>query len=711
MGSVWAARDEATQATRIIKQLRLDAPELLEAFRGECALLSRLSHRHLVRVIDFGSARLRGELLHYYVAELIVGSTLSEYASRGALTPGTLLRPILDAVDGLSVLHEARFCHGDFTPGNVLVRADGSGVLIDLGLTRPFGRLDSVGGTEGFIAPELLQGGAADARCDSYAIGVTLQRCFASARLSPPAEVARLIERACREDPLARPADSREILEALGRRSRLSERLAAPAELVGRSAEVAHFARWFAAFRSSERTPRVLHLSAAPGMGSSRLFQELLWRAELEVNVLRAHGSEVGAVGRLLAAALEQEQPINSLNAMLAALPTLLERAEPLLLFVEDYERLGARERELLLSVARLLEHPSSIALVLSGREPPPGVACEALAVGPLSLVATREWARGLLSEERVQALHRATGGSPTLLETALHEADPSSRAREPGDVERATERAAAAAIAALSPPDRATLALISVVGGELAPETELVTWQQVEPLLERNLIARQANRVRVSNDAARAIASHALTASERSRAHLSAAQWRLSPEQTLLDASLRFALGIAHLAEGGDLTQAEALYEQLSAELRRAARSTATPLLALATRIKRPELALDLSDLLLAGGLPRAALSAASRAVRLRGGAALREAATLRVCDALVRLGRPARAELLLERQLARSAGSPEIAERLARARLSRADYRGAAETARAALAEATSPELEARLRETSGVGPGLSR
>ena len=703
MGSVWGARDEVTQAPRVIKQLRLDAPELLDAFRGEYALLSRLSHRHLVRVIDFGSARLRGELLHYYVAEQIEGRTLRDHAQSAALTGAVLLRPILDALEGLSVLHEARLRHGDFTPSNVIVRSDGTGVLIDLGLTRPFGLLESVAGTEGFIAPELVQGASGDARSDSYAVGVTLRRCFESARLAPPSEVARLIERACREDPVQRPADAREMLEALGRRTQLSERLAVPAELVGRRAEIAQFETWFAAL-DEHSSPRVLCLSAAPGMGSSRLFQELLSRVELDVAVLRAHGGEAGAIGRLLGAALQREQPVDSVNGLLAALPALLERSERLLLFVEDHERLETGQRELLLSFVRLIGESSSLALVLSGHEPLPGVVCDTIAIGPLSLAATRDWTRGLLSEEHVQALHRETGGSPARLETALRNTDRASPTRSARDGELDSDQRTKAAISRLQPAARALLALLVVLGGELTPGAELATWQDFEPLVEAGLVVREAERARLRHDATRVLEDGLLSPNELSRAHSSAAKWRLSCEVPP-EPSVRFALAIAHLAQGGQLAHAEALYEQMSREFLPRARSTAKPLLALATRTMRAELTLQLSEVLLAGGLPRAALRAAARTLRLPGGRSLLESATLRVSEALVRLGRPARAEMLLGRYLTRAASAPEIAERLARARLSRGDYRGAAETAQGALGETATAELEGRLRETIGV------
>ena len=84
--------------------------------------------------------------------------TLGERARRGAGATD-LLRPVLDALSGLSTLHEIGIRHGDFTPENVLVGRSGVGVLIDLGCARPFGRTEQLAGTEGFLAPELLEAG------------------------------------------------------------------------------------------------------------------------------------------------------------------------------------------------------------------------------------------------------------------------------------------------------------------------------------------------------------------------------------------------------------------------------------------------------------------------------------------------------------------------------------------------------------------------
>src|SRR6187402_324277 len=79
-GSVYLAHEEPSGTERVVKQLRADAPDVLASFRDEFALLSRLSHPHLLRVLDFGAARIRGALLHYYVADRVPGCTLTQWA-------------------------------------------------------------------------------------------------------------------------------------------------------------------------------------------------------------------------------------------------------------------------------------------------------------------------------------------------------------------------------------------------------------------------------------------------------------------------------------------------------------------------------------------------------------------------------------------------------------------------------------------------------
>ena len=69
--------------------------------------------------------------------EYAEGETLSEVLQRkGTLTESELKQLLLPILDGLEAVHEADFLHRDIKPGNIVIRDDGSPVLIDSGSAR-----------------------------------------------------------------------------------------------------------------------------------------------------------------------------------------------------------------------------------------------------------------------------------------------------------------------------------------------------------------------------------------------------------------------------------------------------------------------------------------------------------------------------------------------------------------------------------------------
>ena len=70
----------------------------------------------------------------YSVMEYAEGETLSELLQRkGTLTESELKQLLFPILDGLEAVHEADFLHRDIKPGNIVIRDDGSPVLIDFG--------------------------------------------------------------------------------------------------------------------------------------------------------------------------------------------------------------------------------------------------------------------------------------------------------------------------------------------------------------------------------------------------------------------------------------------------------------------------------------------------------------------------------------------------------------------------------------------------
>ena len=83
--------------------------------------------------------------------------------------------------DALHSIHTQQVIHLDFKPENVLLRGDGSAVLLDFGFSRHAHYPDLLAeerkfaaGSAGYVSPEQLRGNRSDSRSDIFALGVVL---------------------------------------------------------------------------------------------------------------------------------------------------------------------------------------------------------------------------------------------------------------------------------------------------------------------------------------------------------------------------------------------------------------------------------------------------------------------------------------------------------------------------------------------------------
>ncbi len=174
--------------------------DLRGAFEAAGGLALGVLHPNVVRTyaverVPWGTAS------PYLVMELVEGTPLSALLDaaleRGAgLAPERVARLGRDIARGLACLHalsdadgaSLKFVHRDVTPHNVMVRADGSAVLVDLDLARFRDRpghtsTGVVKGKQAYATPEQIDGGPVGPRSDLFSLGVVLWELAAGRRL------------------------------------------------------------------------------------------------------------------------------------------------------------------------------------------------------------------------------------------------------------------------------------------------------------------------------------------------------------------------------------------------------------------------------------------------------------------------------------------------------------------------------------------------
>ena len=158
----------------------------------------------------------------YLVMELLEPVELPEKESEIAAF-------LLELCAAVAELHAHGLVHRDIKPQNVMRRADGRIVLIDLGLAkdtddmRPRDGLSVVSGhavavgTPGYAAPEQMQGGAISPAADIHALGRLANVCFKG---MPPRAWVPIIRRSTSSIPEQRYASVAEFAAAIRARHR-----------------------------------------------------------------------------------------------------------------------------------------------------------------------------------------------------------------------------------------------------------------------------------------------------------------------------------------------------------------------------------------------------------------------------------------------------------------------------------------------------------
>jgi eukaryotic-like serine/threonine-protein kinase len=165
----WSREHMARTVVKVVREDRQHEAEARRLLENEARLLRRLSHPHIVRSYGFVRAPRPAAIL-----ETLGGATLARIIDdSGPLQPADVAVLGLQLASAIGYLHRRRILHLDLKPSNI-VAEHGRAKVIDLGLSRPPGRIRAGVGTWCYMAPEQARGGLVGTAADVWAIGVVL---------------------------------------------------------------------------------------------------------------------------------------------------------------------------------------------------------------------------------------------------------------------------------------------------------------------------------------------------------------------------------------------------------------------------------------------------------------------------------------------------------------------------------------------------------
>ena len=240
MGSVFRARDPQLDRDVAIKILAevddkarpgLLATETVDLRRGaavgdllrEARMMAQLSHPNVLPVYEVGLV----DDTVFVVMEHVDGCDLHKWLEQPRTT-AEIVDALAQAGRGIAAAHARGIVHRDIKPENILVGSDGRVRVADFGLSQLNARTTALvqiadkRGTPAYMAPELLNGGAATVCSDVFAFCTALSKALDGHPIAP--ELRELIAHGLAEDPAKRPA--LDDIQALlgGRRRRVSRR-------------------------------------------------------------------------------------------------------------------------------------------------------------------------------------------------------------------------------------------------------------------------------------------------------------------------------------------------------------------------------------------------------------------------------------------------------------------------------------------------------
>jgi eukaryotic-like serine/threonine-protein kinase len=194
LGEVGFAR---TVAIKRLHPAIASDPDLAATFIDEARMGARIHHPNVVQMLDVVAVEREIMIVMEYVGGESCARLLARTVNRRPRPPfGVISTIVAGVLHGLHAAHEAKsergealeLVHRDVSPQNILVGSDGVARVLDFGIAKAKGRLqttreDVVKGKLGYIAPEQLRFGKVTRQTDIYSVGVVLWEALSCRRL------------------------------------------------------------------------------------------------------------------------------------------------------------------------------------------------------------------------------------------------------------------------------------------------------------------------------------------------------------------------------------------------------------------------------------------------------------------------------------------------------------------------------------------------
>jgi serine/threonine-protein kinase len=176
---VYRARDlilDEIVAIKVLNDYLCSDPQAIERFKQEARSARKLTHQNIVRIHDMFD--LTGKKI--ISMEYIEGENLKTLLARNVtFAEDRTLTMLVQICEGLAYAHRLHVVHRDIKPANIMITERNLIKITDFGIAKILNHPNTksqtmVMGTPLYMAPEQIEGGRIDHRCDIYALGIMI---------------------------------------------------------------------------------------------------------------------------------------------------------------------------------------------------------------------------------------------------------------------------------------------------------------------------------------------------------------------------------------------------------------------------------------------------------------------------------------------------------------------------------------------------------